>query len=422
VRGAADQRTAPAYVRRMRVLLGAAAFVLAGLGLYQVSPWLLPLAVAEGPMVQQAGPHSVRIVWYLSRPDEGGFRMKDAVASVTTLQHGRRWSARIEGLEPGREYAYEILDGDQVIASHTFRSERPAQEPFSFVVFGDSGKGTKAQFQVAAQMAALAPDFMVHTGDIVYPDGSRGRYRKRFFDPYRDLLPGRAFWPCLGNHDVSLPGAEAYHEIFELPENGPPDQPAEQNYWFDYSQARFVVLNSNLPEAELAASVAPWLAQALKDAPPWRFAVFHHPPYTAGSHKPSVAIQRAIVPVLEAAGIDMVFNGHDHMYQRTEPLLAGRPAAAAAAAGDAAGLPAPGTNGSSGRGIVYIVSGAGGARLYDLAPADQRPGYFAALDNSVHSFTHVRIDGATLHLRQIAADGRVLDECSLTKTPADQGH
>ncbi|MCZ2400705.1 MAG: metallophosphoesterase [Phycisphaerae bacterium] len=421
MRGAADQRGAPSYVRRMRVLLGAAAFVLAGLGLYQVSPWLLPLAVAEGPMVQQAGPHSVRIVWYLSRPDESGFRLKDAVASVTTLQQGRRWSARVEGLEPGREYAYEILDGDQVIATHAFRTERPVQEPFSFVVFGDSGKGTKAQFQVAAQMAALAPDFMVHTGDVVYPDGSRGRYRKRFFDPYRELLPSVAFWPCLGNHDVSLPGAEAYHEIFELPENGPPDQPAEQNYWFDYGQARFVVLNSNLPEAELSASVAPWLAQALKGAPPWRFAVFHHPPYTAGSHKPSGALQRVIVPVLEAGGIDIVFNGHDHMYQRTEPLLAGQPAAAASA-DDAAALVAPGSDGATVRGIVYIVSGAGGARLYDLAPADRRPAYFAALDNSVHSFTHVRIDGSTLHLRQIAADGRVLDEWSLTKTPTEAGH
>lgn len=402
------------HVRRLRVLAGAAIFVAVAMCVYWASPWLLPLSIAEGPLLQQPGPTSVRVVWYLSRPDECSFRISSP-ARITAAHAGRRWSVLVEGLAPGREYTYEILDGERVLSAHSLRTPGTAPTPFSFAVFGDSGKGTRQQFLLAGQMARAGPDFLVHTGDIVYPDGSRRRYRRRFFDPYRELLPKAAIWPCLGNHDVSEPGAAAYHEIFELPANGPGGRPPEENYWFDYGSARFIVFNSNLSEADLSAQVAPWIADCLRDAPLWRFAVFHHPPYTAGSHDPDLAIQRVIVPLLERGQVDVVFNGHDHMYQRTLPLVDGRPAEdAAAARGRDAALLAPSASGTPG--VVYIVSGAGGAKLYDLLPESQRPSYFAALNNQVHSFTLVKIDGAALRLQQIDLNGEVIDEYVIDKS------
>ncbi|RMF78237.1 MAG: hypothetical protein D6744_10335 [Planctomycetota bacterium] len=66
---------------------------------------------------------------------------------------------------------------------------------------------------------------------------------------------------------------------------------------------------------------------------------------------------------------------------------------------------------------MYIVTGAGGARLYEAMPPEQRPDYVRALRNDVHSFTHVSVDGDRLTLRQIALGGEVLDEWVLDKAP-----
>jgi hypothetical protein len=351
-----------------------------------------------------AGAHEVTLVWYMTRPVNDGLEV--------TIEHGsgqafpvetkdRRCRATLTGLESGQTYSYAISLGRRTLAADKLRTNKPAGEPFDFVVFGDSGSGSQEQYRLAAQMTTLDPDFILHTGDLIYGAGERHKYRERFFLPYGDLLRRVAFWPSLGNHDVLEPSfGKPYLEVFELPENGPPSQPPERNHWFDYASAGIAIVDSNIEEAALRDEVAPWLRDVLAASGAlWKFVVFHHPPYTGGHYPPDQKIQRTLVPVFESTGVDLVFNGHDHMYQRTHPIR-------------------DGTRAEDGEGVVYIVSGAGGARLYDALPPDQRPPYVAVLNNQVHSFTHVSVTGSELTLQQIALGGEILDHWTLRKPTA----
>lgn len=386
------------------VLAGALAFIALGAGAYFLSPWLLPVRILEGPLVQRAGEDAVTLVWYVSRPAVCEITLKiDGKEQTQTAQaDGKRLRARFTGLSPNKAYAYSIRVGQRVLASAALRTNKPADQPFSFLVFGDSGKASREQYQLAARMPDFAPDFILHTGDLVYGGGERERYDDRFFGPYRDLLARVSFWPCLGNHDVAEEGhsGAAYREVFELPENGPAGRPPEHHYWFDYAGARIAVIDSNETEALLKDAVAPWLLETMAGANGrWKFVALHHPPYSVGQHGPNDVMQRALVPAFEAAGVQIVFCGHDHLYERTHPMRGGQIAAAPP-------------------GVVYIVSGAGGAGLYDTAPREQWPPYMAAVQNQTHSFTHVQINGDQLTLRQIALNGAVLDQTTLQKTPA----
>lgn len=390
------------------VLLWCVVIALVTLGLYAVAPWILPARVIEGPMVQLAGPDAVTLVWYTTRPVDCTLVVDadDARRTINSSPAGRRHSVRVDGLAAGRSYRYRLMAGTRALTNVVaFQTNKEADQRFTFVVFGDSGRGTRAQYQLAVEMdrATPRPDLLVHTGDVVYPDGARFRYNENFFAPYRSMLARIGFWPCLGNHDVEKDGsAPAYMEVFELPDNGPPGLPPERNYWFDYGSARFVVLDTNFEstsDALLRDQVAPWIIDVFaRPAPHWRFVITHHPPHTAGKYAPDERLQRTIVPAIEQAGVDIVFSGHDHNYQRFAPLRGG------VGADD---------------GVVYIVTGAGGAKLYDLKPRDQWPPSLVFADSQRHGFTQVTIDGETLTLRQYAiGTPKPIDEFTLTKLRA----
>lgn len=348
-----------ARARPRSVLLWVFILVVVCAGLYAVAPWILPVRVIEGPMVQLATEDAVTLVWYTTRPAECTVTVTvdDQERTQAGLATGRRNRVRISGLAPGRAYSYEIgTAGRRLTNRLVFQTNRAADQRFTFIVFGDSGKGSRAQYELAADMIRAEPaaDFVLHTGDLVYHDGARRRYGERFFTPYRHLLARVNFWPCLGNHDIDTDGtAAAYQEVFELPQNGPANMRAEHDYWFDYASCRVAVVDSNVTEDALRERVAPWLREVMADPRPrWSFVAFHHPPYTGGKYGPDQRIQRTLVPVFEEVGVDVVFNGHDHNYQRSHPLRGGQ-------------IVAPG------EGVVYVVTGAGSAQLYDTRPPDR---------------------------------------------------
>lgn len=380
------------------VLLAVLLFILLSSGVFLAGPWILPVRIIEGPLVQQPAESGATLVWYTTRALTAGecrvaVSVDNRERNIAADADGPRNRARLDGLAAGRTYPYRITYGIRTLAEGTLHTNRPAGQPFSFVVFGDSGTGNQEQYQLAARMEELPgkPDFLLHTGDLVYTHGQREGFKDRFFVPYRRLLADIPFWPSLGNHDVAEPGrGQPYLDVFELPENGPVALTAERNCWFDYAGARFAVVDSNADEPTLREQVAPWLRSVLAGPFRWKFVAFHHPPYTAGAHAPSARVQRTLVPVFDAAGVDIVFCGHDHLYERMLPMRGGEVA-------------------ENGNGVVYIVTGAGGGKLYEALPQSSRPAYLSVLENQHYSFTYVRIDGPTLRLQQIATDGSVLD-------------
>ena len=385
-----------------KVLLGAAIFVAAAGSLQLLMPYVLPPYIYEGPLVQMAGEDEVTLVWYMSRGVEAPptITIEGVEPPPVVEVADRRCRCRVANLAAGESYQYTIKLDERTLHTAAFQTNRPAGEPFSFAIFGDSGKGTRAQFQLAARMAQRNPDLVLHTGDLIYSGGERYHYKERFFDAYAGMLQRVCFWPSIGNHDVGDDGEDsAYFEVFELPENGPPGVTPEHDYWFDYGSARIVVIDTEHDATTIATKVTPWLSEVLTDcAADWKFVVLHRPPYTAGPHNPCLAARESLCPIFEQTGVDIVFAGHDHMYERTYPMRAGEK-----------------TDDSTG--VVYVVTGAGGASLYDALPLDQRPDYFAAINADIHSFTHVSIDGWRLTLEQESTNGDILDRWTLDRTP-----
>jgi acid phosphatase type 7 len=389
--------TRPTLNRTLVALLVLAAL---SVGFMYAAPWLLPVWIANGPLVQAGADFEQRsLSWYASRP--AGFTITfttpDETIRVETPAGVRHEVAVPQTpLDAPLPYAIALSGSGRTLFSGTLRPFPDEPGALSFAVFGDSGKAHREQFLLAQQMLAEPLDFMLHTGDVVYPDGSWDDYPASFFAPYRKLLAEIPFFPCVGNHDLGADGpTAAYREVFVVPENGPVRAEPERHYFFDVGPARIAVIDSNIDAETLTGTVAPWLATVFADSgQSWHFLSLHHPLYSAGKYEPSVLHRQTLVPIVEGAGIDIVFAGHDHNYQRIGPLLDGEPAA-------------------PGAGVLHVISGAGGARLY--APrSDAQADLLATSSFDVHSFTHVQIVGDTLTGRQIDVAGTILDEWTLT--------
>lgn len=411
VSGSARGRTARRIASRATVAIGLA------IALYGAAPWFLPPVIAEGPMIQQSGPHSAIVVAFLTRgvdctiefAPEGEPGKKQ---TAKTRREERAVRLKLSELSEGTTYVYRILEGDRELFDGKFRTNKPRGAAFRFIAFGDSGRATRDQYALAKRMTQARPDLLLHTGDVVYPEGKRADYSAKFFEPYHDMLSEISMWPSLGNHDASKETqGDPYREVFDLPANGPRGLTSENNYWFDYGAARFVVIDSNISDEQIAQHIAPWVRGVFSEkGPEWRVAVFHHPPYTAGQHKPHLGVRTALVPIFDETGVDLVLCGHDHLYERSHPLR-----------GDVAvDVPlrrpssAPATSSAPvERGVLYVVSGAGGASLYKIEGPDEEKARFVKLENSRYSFTQVDVSTEKMSGQQVTADGTVIDEWTI---------
>jgi acid phosphatase type 7 len=354
-------------------------------------------ALARGPYLQLADGTSVVVRWRTQAVGQGRVEYRppgDGVPRRAYSGFGPNHRTRLVGLKPGRRYEYRLYAGDTPVGGvYAFTAGKLPTEPIQFLVFGDSGDGKKGQYRLAAKMAEQAADFAIHTGDVIYPSGADRHYDRGFFIPYASLLARMVIWPALGNHDIVTGDGAPYFHNFDLPANGPSGLEQGRNYSFDYGSARFVCIDSNMGQSVLEHRIAPWLEQTLSAGASsgagnagvtWRFAFFHHPPYSDGAHGDIASVRRALVPALERARADVVFCGHDHLYQRTHPL----------------------------RGVTYIVSGGGGAKLY---PRRRKREQTASFYNDDHSFVLVSIDGTTLSLRCLNTAGVTVDSHTIRK-------
>lgn len=356
------------------------------------------LRITRGPMMQWVTETSAYVVWEASVENRGSVEFGPSPAlgrASAARREGRRYVVFLDGLQPATKYFYRVLgDGTVLEEGLSFRTNKPAGQPFRFVVFGDSGVGSEAQRRIAQRVEKADPDFIIHTGDLIYNAGERMNYPLGFFEPYGNLIRRIGFYPSLGNHDVGVLDGQPYLDTFWLPDNGPPELSRGRNYWFEYGDALFVALDSNAPLWRMSEVIAPWLEHTLRNSTKmWKFVYFHHPPYAAGARSESdgdsIKVRRGLVPVFERTLPDLVFVGHDHNYARKRPI----------------------------GGVRYIVSGAGGAGLYEKR---HDYGLNEAFYNKRHSFTVVDIDGTRLTLRQINDEDKIVDSFELQARPQSE--
>lgn len=357
------------------------------------APAARAVSLTRGPYLQLLGTTSVTIVWHTDAVQTCGLAIRPLdgeprrIAGVSD-SHCR---VTIDDLTPATRYAYVPLADDQPLdAEASFTTDGPPGRPFTFLVFGDSGRGTAAQFNVRDRMLDSPADFVIHVGDMVYPNGEPENYDPRFFQPYRELMRRMVFWPCLGNHDVATNLGQPWRDAFFTPANNPSG--TEHHYSFDYGNAHVAVLDTNAPTAPGTAQYAFVNADLTATQALWKIVAFHYPMYSSGRRGSFTGIRDELEPLFDAHAVDLVFAGHDHVYERTRPLRGGQ-------------LVTPD------RGRVYFVTGGGGAGLVPVSISR-----FTAYSESAYHFLRISIDGASLRGEMIRDDGAVRDTFSIVKT------
>ncbi|HET8541193.1 MAG TPA: metallophosphoesterase family protein [Anaeromyxobacter sp.] len=325
------------------------------------------------------------------------------VAAAASIAYGGSWlhEARLTGLSPGTTYHYRAGAGTDLGPDRTFTTApaRSARAAFRFAAYGDSRTDDAARARVRAGVQARRPAFSVDSGDLV-ENGNDQAMWDEWFATMEPLLATTPFVSVVGNHEVN---SARFYQQFALPNrDGSPD--TETYASWDYGNVHFLSLNTEIAywagseqtqwlEADLAAASADPRVR-------WIVAVFHRPPYSSGSHGSNMSVREAWSALFEKYGVDVVFNGHDHHYERSLAFANGVPQ-------------------RDGAGVVYVVTGGAGAPLYGVSRSD-----FTAFSRSVHHFVEVDVTPTTLSLEAIDDTGAVIDALTLRNDaplPPDDG-
>ena len=240
-----------------------------------------------------------------------------------------------------------------------------------FAVIGDTGTGSKQQYQVGDIMVRSREqfpfDFVLLLGDNMYGGETPADFENKFSFVYKALLDAKVkFYAALGNHDQSL---QSNYVNFNM--NG------KEYYRFKKGNVAFYSLNSNYMDAKQIK----WLETELAaDTSEWKIAFCHHPPYSsAKAHGSDKQLREVVEPIFAKYGVNVVLTGHDHVYERIKPQ----------------------------KGIYYFVSGAGGKlRKGDI---DKRsPLTDKAFDKDMH-FMLFEVVGNQLYFQAISRTGETVD-------------
>ena len=376
------------------------------------------VALAQGPLLvrypylQNVGADRATLLWATRETGSGAVetragqgapqtfaaaanRLPDALTGLSYSYY--QYRADLTGLRPDTEYSYRVLqDGRTLVQEDGLRFRTAGPPPFRFLVFGDSGVGSPEQRAVAQGMLREQAALVLHVGDLAYPNGTFPLLQTRYLDIYQGLMKLVPFFATPGNHEYDTDNAAPYLAIHAPPADGVPAADRGRYYSFDWGNAQFVSLDTNLPLTQATEGRGPmleWLDQDLaRTRQPWRVVLLQHPPFPTSVHETDpicATVRQRVLPILERYNVQVTFGGHEHNYQQSQPIRNGQYA-------------------QPGEGIAHVITGGGGAPLYPVAP---RPGLVYA--ESAHHYLRVEVSGPRLTVHAIRVDGQEIDTFTL---------
>ena len=248
-----------------------------------------------------------------------------------------------------------------------------------FAVIGDNGTGDRMQYDIGRLMEDCRKkasfDFVIMLGDNIYGADTPADFKLKFEAPYKPLLDaGVKFYASLGNHDNPN---QRFYKPFNMGE--------KRYYNFKNANAEFFALDSTYMDP----TQLDWIKQKLRDSnAAWKICYFHHPLYSDGKfHGPDKDLRARLEPIFLQNGVNVVFSGHDHVYERIKPQ----------------------------NGIDYFVLGSSGQlRSGNLRTSAQMAKGF---DTDL-TFMLVEIAGDQLYFQTISRADKTVDEGTIEKKSA----
>jgi predicted phosphodiesterase len=352
--------------------------------------------VQKGPYLQHLGSTSVDVDVELAAPTgvsvvvvaqlEAGAAAKPVkFESPSATFH----AVHVSGLTPATRYTYDVhvAHGQALRGTFATAPADASRAPFTFVVYGDNRTDGPAHERVVHAIAAESYDFLVHTGDFVI-EGDDEKAWQVFFDIEEPILRDHCLFACVGNHELFNDREAAHFERYFGPVAlaGPTAPPSPIYGTFRWGRARFFLLNAFTSWAD--GPERAWLDDVLTRADheagvDVRVVVMHQGLYSAGPHGGSKAILAAHVDdLLVAHRVDLVVAGHDHIYERGEA-----------------------------KGLKYLVSGGGGAPLYE----DMKRIPSTLKLESTYNYVLVTVTDEKVSTVAKRPDGSVIDACSFVR-------
>lgn len=376
-------------------------------------PLAPPGTVERDPYLVTVTDSSAVLRWRTRQPAQPGIRFwaNEDTTALVLPEEGRDHTFQMLNLAPETEYLYQIQLNDTLwTEAATFRTfpEPGDKDAFTFLALGDTGTRSSGQLALAERINEEEAAFVIHTGDVAYQSGTDLELTQNHFSVYAPLFKRAPFFPSPGDHDLRTAFGQPYIDAFTPPGGHASD--AALYYSFTYGNARFIALFSN-DDLEFAAQYSmlsdpgsdqyQWLLRQLSLARSdpgidWIIVFFHHPPYSAstgfGGHGSDLQLRATVSPLMDGYQVPIVFNGHDHDYQRTRPIR-----------GNAVV--------EENEGTVYVVTGGGGGRrTFRGTGAD----WFTASSAQVYHYMRVRVDHYTMGLEAVDVDGNVIDSFELS--------
>jgi acid phosphatase type 7 len=386
------------------------------------------------------------------------------------------YSTSFTSLNPGGTFQYRVSKNGKVVFTAEAKALKTPEQSYRVAILGDMATGTKQSGRIANGIYNSNPDLVAVAGDIVYNRGMISEYKIKYWPVYNadqidsfnvPLLRSIPFVAAPGNHDLlsrdldQYPASLAYYHFWEQPLNGPDGKeggalvpalkasdanrkafldgagekyPRMSNFSFDYGNAHWTVLDSN-PYVEWNDSLLKdWVIKDLAVAQnaTWRFVLLHHPGFNSSRAHYEQQQMRLLAPIFEKGNVDIVFAGHVHNYQRSYPMTFVPDNLGSQLVAGASNIKTGrivngrwtldkdfnGKRKTKPKGVIYIVTGAGGQSLYNpeqTKDKDSWQKFTVNFESKVHTFTVVDVAGKTLTLRQIDINGKEVDKIKITK-------